>query len=68
MVNYCCNTLREQSLVTYESWSNRMHYFVWPLSEMFSFKASNIIELNLIFDALAQQTVMNVIFIKDSSA
>ena len=68
MVNYCCNTLREQSLVTYESWTNRMHYFVFPLSEMFSFKASNIIELNLIFDALAQQTVMNVIFIKDSSA
>lgn len=68
MVNYCCNTLREQSLVTYESWSNRMHYYVWPLSEMFSFKASNIIELNLIFEALAQQTVMNVIFIKDSSA
>ena len=68
MVNYCCNTLREQSLVTYESWSNRHHYFVWPLSEMFSFKASNIIELNLIFDQLAQETVMNVIFIKDSTA
>ena len=68
MVNYCCNTLREQSLITYESWLNRMNYFVFPLSEMFSFKASNIIELNLIFDALAQQTVMNVIFIKDSSA
>ena len=68
MVNYCCNTLREQSLVTYESWINRYHYFVFPLSEMFSFKASNIIELNLIFPALAQQTVMNVIFIKDSSA
>ena len=68
MVNYCCSTLREQSLVTYESWLNRMHYYIFPLSEMFSFKASNIIELNLIFDALAQQTVMNVIFIKDSSA
>ena len=68
MVNYCANTLREQSLLTFESWSNRMHYFVFPLSEMFSFKASNIIELNLIFDALAQQTVMNVIFIKDSTA
>ena len=68
MVNYCCNTLREQSLITYESWLNRMYYFVFPLSEMFSFKSSNIIELNLIFDQLAQQTVMNVIFIKDSSA
>ena len=68
MVNYCCNTLREQSLVTYESWTHRMHYFVFPLSEMFSFKASNIIELNLIFEPLAQQTVMNVIFIKDSTA
>ena len=68
MCNYCCNTLREQSLITYESWSNRHHYFVWPLSEMFSFKASNIIELNLIFPALAQETVMNVIFIKDSTA
>ena len=68
MINYCCNTLREQSLITYESWLNRMHYYVWPLSEIFSFKASNIIELNLIFPALAQQTVMNVIFIKDSSA
>lgn len=68
MVNYCCNTLREQSLLTYESWTNRMHYYVWPLSEMFSFKSSNIIELNLIFEALAQQTVMNVIFIKDSTA
>lgn len=68
MVNYCCNTLREQSLVTYESWVNRMHYFCFPLSEMFSFKSSNIIELNLIFEALAQQTVMNVIFIKDSTA
>lgn len=68
MANYCCNTLREQSLITYESWMNRMNYFVFPLSEMFSFKSSNIIELNLIFDALAQQTVMNVIFIKDSSA
>lgn len=68
MVNYCCNTLREQSLITYESWSNRYHYYVFPLSEMFSFKASNIIELNLIFPALTQQTVMNVIFIKDSSA
>ena len=68
MVNYCCNTLREQSLVTYESWSNRLHYFVFPLGEMFSFKSSNIIELNLIFHPLTQQTVMNVIFIKDSSA
>ena len=68
MVNYCCNTLREQSLVTYESWCNRLHYYVFPLSEMFSFKASNIIELNLIFDQLAQETVMNVIFIKDSTA
>lgn len=68
MINYCCNTLREQSLVTYESWMNRMFYYVFPLSEMFSFKSSNIIELNLIFDALAQQTVMNVIFIKDSTA
>ena len=68
MVNYCVNTLREQSLVTYESWTNRMHYYVFPLSEMFSFKASNIIELNLIFEPLAQQTVMNVIFIKDSTA
>lgn len=68
MLNYCSNTLREQSLVTYESWINRMHYFCFPLSEMFAFKASNIIELNLIFPALAQQSVMNVIFIKDSSA
>ena len=68
MVNYCCNTLREQSLVTYESWTNRMHYYVFPLSEMFSFKSSNIIELNLIFEPLGQQTVMNVIFIKDSTA
>ena len=68
MVNYCSNTLREQSLVTYEAWSNRMHYFVFPLSEIFSFKSSNIIELNLIFPALTQQTVMNVIFIKDSTA
>ena len=68
MVNYCCNTLREQSLITYESGTNRMHYFVFPLGEMFSFKSSNIIELNLIFPALTQQTVMNVIFIKDSSA
>ena len=68
MVNYCCNTLREQSLVTYESWVNRMHYYVWPLSEMFSFKSSNIIEINLIYNSLAQDTVMNVIFIKDSSA
>lgn len=68
MVNYCCNTLREQSLITYESWVNRMHYYVFPLSEMFSFKSSSIIELNLIFDQLAQKTVMNVIFIKDSSA
>lgn len=67
MVNYCCNTLREQSLITYDSWANRMYYYVFPLSEMFSFKASNIIELNLIFDQLAQDTVMNVIFIKDSS-
>ena len=68
LTNYCVNTLREQSLVTYEAWSNRLHYYVFPLSEMFSFKSSNIIELNLIFDALAQQTVMNVIFIKDSTA
>ena len=68
MLNYCSNTLREQSLVTYESWTNRMHYFCFALSEMFSFKASNIIELNLIFPALTQQTVMNVIFIKDSTA
>lgn len=68
MVNYCCNTLREQSLVTYESWINRMHYYVFPLSEMFSLKASNIIEVNLIFQQLAQETVMNVIFIKDSTA
>ena len=68
MVNYCCNTLREQSLVTYESWTNRMHYFVFPLSEMFSFKSSNIIEVNVIFPALTQQTVMNIIFIKDSTA
>ena len=68
MVNYCCNTLREQSLITYESWMNRMHYYVFPLSEMYSFKSSNIIELSLIFSPLAQQTVMNVIFIKDSTA
>lgn len=68
MVNYCCNTLREQSLITYESWMNRMFYYVFPLSEMFSFKASNIIQLNLIFEALTQETVMNVIFIKDSTA
>lgn len=68
MVNYCCNTLREQSLVTYESWLNRMHYFVFPLGEMFSFKSSNIIELNLIFQALTQGCVLNVIFIKDSTA
>lgn len=68
MVNYCCNTLREQSLVTYESWIHRMHYYVFPLSEMFSFKASNIIELNLIFPALTQNCVLNVIFIKDSTA
>ena len=68
MVNYCCNTLREQSLVTYNRWQEALHYYVFPLGEMFSFKASNIIELNLIFEALAQQTVMNVIFIKDSSA
>ena len=68
MVNYCCNTLREQSLITYESWMNRMYYFVFPLSEMFSFKSNNILEINLVFEALAQQTVMNVIFIKDSSA
>ena len=68
MVNYCSNTLREQSLVTYEAWTNRLHYYVFPLSEMFSFKASNIIEVNLIFEPLAQQTVMNVIFIKDSTA
>lgn len=68
MVNYCVNTLREQSLITFESWINRFHYYVFPLSEMFSFKSSNIIELNLIFPALTQQTVMNVIFIKDSSA
>ena len=68
MITYCSNTLREQSLITYESWLNRMHYFVFPLSEMFSFKSSNIIELNLVFPALTQQTVMNVIFIKDSTA
>lgn len=68
MVNYCCNTLREQSLVTYEAWTNRLHYFVWPLSELFSFKASNIIEINLQFPALTQNCVLNIIFIKDSSA
>lgn len=68
MVNYCCNTLREQSLITYESWINRLFYYLFPLSEMFAFKSSNIIELNLIFTALTQDTVMNVIFIKDSSA
>ena len=67
MLNYCVNTLREQSLITYSSWMDRFHYYVFPLSEMFSFKASNIIELNLIFPALTQQTVMNVIFIKDST-
>ena len=49
MVNYCCNTLREQSLITYESWLNRMFFFVFPLSEMFSQKSSNIFELNLFF-------------------
>ena len=68
MVNYCCNTLREQSLVTYNRWQEALHYYVFPLSEMFSFKSSNIIEVNLIFEPLAQQTVMNVIFIKDSTA
>lgn len=68
MINYCCNTLREQSLLTYEGWMNRLHYFVFPLSEMFSFKASNIIELSLIFPSLTQETVFNVIFIKDSTA
>ena len=68
ILSYCCNTLREESLITYESWMNRMFYYVFPLSEMFSFKSSNIIELNLIFDALTQETVMNVIFIKASTA
>lgn len=68
MVNYCSNTLREQSLVTYEGWTNRLHYFCYPLSEMFSFKSSNIIQLNLQFPALTQNCVLNVIFIKDSSA
>lgn len=68
MVNYCSNTLREQSLVTYEAWINRLHYFVFPLSEMFSFKSSNIIEVNLIYPALTQNCVLNIIFIKDSSA
>lgn len=68
MVNYCSNTLREQSLVTYNRWVDALHFFVFPLSEMFSFKASNIIELNLIFPALTQGCVLNVIFIKDSSA
>ena len=68
MINYCCNTLREQSLITYSRWKEAMYYFVFPLSELFSFKSNNIIELNLVFPALTQQTVMNVIFIKDSSA
>lgn len=68
MVNYCCNTLREQSLVTYNRWQEALHYYVFPLSEQFSFKSSNIIELNLIWPSLTQQTVMNVIFIKDSTA
>ena len=68
MTTYCVNTLREQSLVTYNRWQEALHYFCFPLSEMFSFKASNIIELNLIFPPLTQDTVMNVIFIKDSSA
>ena len=68
MVNYSCNTLREESLITYNSWNDRMHYYVYPLSELFSFKASNIIELNLQFPALSEKTIMNVIFIKDSSA
>ena len=68
MLNYSANTLREQSLVTYNRWQEALHYFCFPLSEMFSFKASNIIELNLIFPPLSQDTVMNVIFIKDSSA
>ena len=67
LVNYCCNTLREESLITYESWKNRMHYFVYPLSEMFSFKSSNIIELNLQFPSLTEETIMNVIFIKDNT-
>ena len=68
MLNYSSNTLREQSLITYNRWQEALHYFCFPLSEMFSFKASNIIELNLIFPPLSQDTVMNVIFIKDSSA
>lgn len=68
MVNYCCNTLREQSLVTYNRWQEALHYFVFPLGELFSFKASNIIQLNLIFPALTQGCVLNVIFIKDSTA
>ena len=68
MVNYCCNTLREQSLVTYEAWKNRMFYYVFPLSEMFCFKSSNIIEVNLVFNKLEQETVLNIIFIKDASA
>lgn len=68
MVNYSTNTLREESLITFESWNNRMHYYVWPLSEMFAFKASNIIELNLQFPALTKKVYMNVIYIKDSTA
>lgn len=68
MINYCSNTLREQSLVTYNRWCEALFYYVFPLSEMFSFKASNIIELNLQFPALTQGCVLNVIFIKDSSA
>lgn len=69
ITSYCCNTAREESLLTHESWKNSMKYIVYPVSEMLSQKASNIFELNIIpQDAFGASDRLHCIFIKDSSS
>ena len=70
MTSYCVNTAREESLLTHESWKNRMKYIVYPLSEMLSQKASNIFELNIIPQAATGfgDVRLHCVFIKDSSS
>ena len=69
ITSYCCNTAREESLLTHESWKKSMKYIVYPVSEMLSQKASNIFELNIIPQAaFGASDRLHCIFIKDSSS
>ena len=69
ITSYCCNTAREESLLTHESWKNSMKYIVYPISELLSQKASNIFELNLAPEGgFGKNKRLHCIFIKSNDS